>query len=535
MTVQHALPATIGPYSVLDRLGSGGMGVVYLARSPDGDLVAVKVMSPTWTVLPDFPERFHREVSAARRVARFCTAGVLDAALTEECAYLVTEYVAGPTLEELLKNQGPLRGSALESLAVGIAVALNAMHSAGVAHRDLKPSNVLLSPYGPKVIDFGIAQLAETTVSAPTGTVVGTPAYMAPEHARGEAAGPAADIFSWGTVMAHAGTGHPPFGRGTPHDVLYRVIYESPDLLGLDGPLRDLVEWAMAKDPAARPTAAGLLAALVGSPMTVESATRVAQRTWTHRTPLPPEPTGHDTAPPPGRPAAASGGSRHARTKVRRGWVLGAAVVLAVGGVTAGAWAVKPKPATGPLFQDDFRHRTGWAEATTTAGQTGYGPDGYRLVVRPGQGLVPTSPAATARLDDVSITATMRVTGAGGTGVWCRGVPPTLSTDRYDFILTSAGEVAIAKQQADGTSVELAPYRPIVQTGGDVTLSARCHDVPGGVQLDLAVDGSPVARAVDRTDAYGPGSVGLCGYSTTEQTTVDVRAFTVTSASAPGR
>ncbi|WP_326829535.1 serine/threonine protein kinase [Streptosporangium sp. NBC_01810] len=175
----------IGGYELMRELGRGGMGVVHLATTPAGGLAAVKVLHPQPARDPAFRRRFDREVTAARSVARFCTAPVLDAGIEKGVAYLVTEYVKGPDLAQAVREQGTLTGANLEALAVGIATALHAIHGAGVIHRDLKPSNVLLSPLGPRVIDFGIAQLVDNQ-SLTSQTIMGTPAFMAPEQVRGE-------------------------------------------------------------------------------------------------------------------------------------------------------------------------------------------------------------------------------------------------------------------------------------------------------------------------------------------------------------
>nr|WP_269128725.1 protein kinase [Nonomuraea sp. K271] len=249
-------PRQVGPYTLLGRLGEGGMGVVYLGRAPDGTRVAVKLIHARMDADPGFRRRFAREVSAAKRVARFCTAPVLDADVEGDVAYLVTEHVEGPSLGDVVRSSGPLKGSALDGLAASMAMALRAIHGAGVVHRDLKPSNVLLSQVGPKVIDFGIAQLADAEVSS---AIVGTPSYMSPEQVSGATIGPASDIFSWGCTVAFAAGGVPPFGSGSVPTVLLRVINETPDLRGLTGPLRELVVASLAKNPALRPTAQDLL------------------------------------------------------------------------------------------------------------------------------------------------------------------------------------------------------------------------------------------------------------------------------------
>ncbi|MFB9888485.1 glycoside hydrolase family 6 protein [Planobispora takensis] len=255
----------MGPYVLTGRLGQGGMGVVYLATDEAGDRVAVKVINWHLAGDPGFRRRFRREVAAAQRVARFCTAPVLAADVDGDLAYLVTEFVPGPSLQEAVADGGPLTGSSLDGLAAGVAVALRAIHGAGIVHRDLKPSNVLLSPVGPKVIDFGVARLVEGHSQA-SSAVVGTPAYMSPEQVGGAPATPASDVFAWGGVVAYAAVGRGPFDGGSVPAVLYRVTHAEPDLTGLRGPLLPLVTAALAKDPADRPTPQELLDALSAAP-----------------------------------------------------------------------------------------------------------------------------------------------------------------------------------------------------------------------------------------------------------------------------
>ncbi|TDD14934.1 serine/threonine-protein kinase, partial [Nonomuraea diastatica] len=279
----------IGGYALRRVLGQGGMGEVHLAATPTGGLAAVKLIHPALARDPAFRRRFEREVAAARRVARFCTAPVLDAGIDGEVAYLVTEYVKGPDLAQAVHDQGPLSGGNLEALAVGIATALSAIHGAGVIHRDLKPSNVLLSPLGPRVIDFGIAQLVDND-SLASQAILGTPAFMAPEQVRGEPLTPAADVFAWGGVIAFAGTGRLPFGGGAPGEVLYRIMQDGPGLDGLEEGIRGIVERALAKDPRLRPGAQALLAELVGGTR-LAAATEVVERTWTGTVPTGPSPT----------------------------------------------------------------------------------------------------------------------------------------------------------------------------------------------------------------------------------------------------
>jgi eukaryotic-like serine/threonine-protein kinase len=277
-------PTRVGGYRLLGRLGEGGMGSVYLALHPDGRTVAVKLIRVDRAGDDEFRRRFRGEVKRARQVPPFCTAEVLDADPDHDPPYLVVEYVDGPSLTAVVAERGPLTTGNLHGLAIGVATALTAIHGAGVIHRDLKPSNVLLPPGTPKVIDFGIARAAfGTDLVTDQGQVIGTVAYMAPERfdaAADATLTPAADVFAWGAVVAFAGTARTPFGGDTPEITAVRIMTQEPDLGGLEPPLRDLVAQALAKDPAARPTARELLDALLGggAPRPGEAAAEFASQ-----------------------------------------------------------------------------------------------------------------------------------------------------------------------------------------------------------------------------------------------------------------
>lgn len=256
-------PDAFGRYQVVGRLGRGGQGVVYRAVDEDGTVVAVKALHVDWAWDARLRERFAREVDAARRVASFCTAGILDADLTAQPPYLVSEYVPGPSLRQQITERGPRTAGELHRLAVGTVTALAAIHRAGVVHRDFKPDNVLLGPDGPRVIDFGVAHTG-TGASLTEGETIGTPAYMAPEQADAGVVGTAADMFSWAEVMIYAATGTPPFGDDTPMAVVARLFSDEPDTSALDEPLRGLCERCLCRDPASRPAAREVLLGLLG-------------------------------------------------------------------------------------------------------------------------------------------------------------------------------------------------------------------------------------------------------------------------------
>ncbi|MEU2513963.1 serine/threonine-protein kinase [Streptomyces syringium] len=252
-------PRQVGRYKVVARLGSGGMGQVYLAHSPGGRPVAVKVVRPDLAGDGDFRRRFAREVSAARRVNGAFTAGVVDADPDGCPAWLATVYVAGVPLGEAISGHGPWPAHSVRALGAGLAEALEAIHAAGVVHRDLKPSNVLLAADGPKVIDFGISVTGEASALTSTGMTIGTPGFMSPEQLTGRPVGPASDVFALGTVLAYAATGVGPFGTGTPHALHFRAVYEQPNLDPLPPDLRPVIAACLAKQPDQRPTVAALL------------------------------------------------------------------------------------------------------------------------------------------------------------------------------------------------------------------------------------------------------------------------------------
>ena len=262
-------PAAIGPYRLLGRLGTGGMGNVFLGQSPGGRLVAVKVIRPELADEPGFRVRFAREVAAARHVSGLFTALVVDADADAPVPWLATAYVAGPSLSEAVTEHGPLPVSSVLALAAGLAEGLGVIHQAGVVHRDLKPANVLLAHDGPRVIDFGISRAMETTMLTQTGTVVGSPGFMSPEQADGKVVGPPSDVFSLGAVLAFAATGEGPFGSGPTPALMYRVVNHEPDLASLPPQVRAVVARCLAKDPAARPTTDELLAELGGGQLAV--------------------------------------------------------------------------------------------------------------------------------------------------------------------------------------------------------------------------------------------------------------------------
>uniref|UniRef100_UPI000AD4A2EC serine/threonine-protein kinase n=1 Tax=Nonomuraea pusilla TaxID=46177 RepID=UPI000AD4A2EC len=307
----------VGPYRLLGRLGEGGMGTVFLARTPAGRFVAVKVVKAEFANQEGFAARFHAEVENARRVASFCTAQVLDNGDTGDGRpFMVTEFIQGTPLSAQIARHGALEPGPLHGVALGVAAALAAIHVAGLVHRDLKPANVILSLSGPRVIDFGISRaLDRETGFTLSGELLGSPGWWAPEQVRGLSVTPAADVFAWGCLVAYAGNGRHPFGRGDAVTLATRVLNERPDLGVLPAPLDSLVRRATSMDPARRPTAQELLLALVGSGAAAVSAdadppTIVATEMLTGWQPPrnvaeAPDVTAEFTTPPPGPPGGA--------------------------------------------------------------------------------------------------------------------------------------------------------------------------------------------------------------------------------------
>jgi predicted Ser/Thr protein kinase len=257
-------PRQVGGYRLLGRLGEGGQGVVFLAVGPAGSRAAVKLLPPTTD--PQVRSRFLKEVAAAQRVARFCTAQVLDAGIFERRPFIVSEYVNGPSLIEVVEQLGPRGGATLERIAIATLTALGAVHAAGMVHRDFKPANVLLGPDGPVLIDFGLATVPGMTTMGPSGqAAIGTPAFMAPEQLAGERVTAAADMWSWAVTMAFAGTGELPFKGESLTATAYAILHSEPHVGRLPGSLGSLVYRCLSKDPAARPSAHGALSELVAA------------------------------------------------------------------------------------------------------------------------------------------------------------------------------------------------------------------------------------------------------------------------------
>ncbi|MBL1067318.1 serine/threonine-protein kinase [Streptomyces sp. 7-21] len=254
MRLRREDPRVVGAFKLHRRLGAGGMGVVYLGSDRRGQRVALKVIRPELAGDAEFRSRFAREVSAARRIRGGCTARLVAADLEAERPWFATQYVPGPSLHDRVQQEGPL--SAAETAAIGAALAegLVAVHEAGVVHRDVKPSNILLSPKGPRIIDFGIAWSSGASTLTHVGTAVGSPGFLAPEQVRGQPVTAATDVFSLGATLVYASLGDSPFGQGSSEVMLYRVVHEEPELRGVPAALEPLLRACLAKAPGERPS-----------------------------------------------------------------------------------------------------------------------------------------------------------------------------------------------------------------------------------------------------------------------------------------
>jgi serine/threonine protein kinase len=330
-------PREVGVYRLLGRLGEGGQGVVFLAEGPTGSPAAVKLLPPTTD--PQVRSRFLKEVAAAQRVARFCTAQVLDAGIFERRPFIVSEYVSGPSLVEVVEQFGPRSGAALERIAVATLTALGAVHAAGMVHRDFKPANVLLGPDGPVVIDFGLAAVPGMTTVLSAEVAIGTPAFMAPEQLAGTRVTAAADMWSWAVTMTFAGTGELPFKGESLTAMAYAILHSEPHVGRLPEPLGWLVYRCLNKDAAGRPSARDVLGELVAAgvrfvgpmpPMLSALAADEEASSSQRASAVPPKPRhGSGDGLIGARPASGPRSARHGSRRIR--WRRRVPILLAVG------------------------------------------------------------------------------------------------------------------------------------------------------------------------------------------------------------
>ncbi|WP_316526326.1 serine/threonine-protein kinase [Kitasatospora brasiliensis] len=312
-------PRDVGGYRLFARLGAGGMGRVYLSYTPGGRPVALKVVRPEFAEDGEFRRRFAQEVSNAQRIHGLYTAQVIDSGgLDSDAPWLVTAYVPGPSLQQVVREHGALPARTVLLLMGGIAEALQAIHSVEVVHRDLKPANVLVAGDGPRVIDFGIARAADATALTGTGYRIGSPAFMSPEQAQGRPVTPATDVFALGALAAYVAGGTAPFGDGPDTAVLYRVVHEEPDLTAVPADLRELIQRCLAKSPEDRPKPAEIIQVARNHPevggqlrfgddwLPRQVNTEITRRSDLPKTPPTPLPAAPATSPstPPAMPAA---------------------------------------------------------------------------------------------------------------------------------------------------------------------------------------------------------------------------------------
>ncbi|MFF8438534.1 protein kinase domain-containing protein [Streptomyces bacillaris] len=482
-------PEYAGTYRLEACLGSGGMGVVHLARSASGLQLAVKVVHRPYAADPEFRARFRQEVAAARRVSGAFTAPVVDADPDAGRPWMATLYVPGPTLAEQVKRNGPLAPAELRRLTAGLAEALRDIHRAGVIHRDLKPSNVLLSDAGPKVIDFGISRPYDSDLRTETGKLIGSPPYMAPEQfQRPREVGPAADVFALGAVLVHAATGRGPFDSDSPYIVAYQVVHDEADLSGVPEDLAELVGRCLAKDPAARPTPDEVMAEL--RPPSYEAAAFIpAQRRAAAVT-----------------ATAVAGGEREGAedaTHVREGgvparrWgrgrsrgrlVVAAALLLLVAGVGAGGFALWGGGGGGAA-EAPGRMTEGKGRATESGAAEAFSP--WSTVLRTSGNATPVCSSAgvgAALYCAVDGTGTVRIDPADGRVLW---------SDRNTALRDASAPVVsggvVLSAGPDGKLRAYDPVKgtPVRETG--LSASPGSAFAAGSTLLVVADDGTVTA------------------------------------------
>ncbi|WP_217544698.1 protein kinase [Streptomyces sp. GbtcB6] len=531
-------PRSLGGYKLADRLGAGGMGIVYRGRSRSGREVAVKVVHAQYAEDPVFRARFRQEIESARRVSGAFTAPVLDADPDAATPWMATQYVPGPSLAARIRSQGALRVTELRPLALGLVEALRDIHRAGVVHRDLKPANVLIAEDGPRVIDFGISRAAENhNTLTETGQMVGTPPFMSPEQfTDARTVGPASDVFSLGALLVYCVTGRGPFDADSPYLTGYRVVHNQPVLDGVTGPLRTVLERCLAKDPADRPGLDDLAREFAAALPEPESA---EPQTMTLR--LPSARPGHAPAPQVTTPPVTG---RRPRRRTPR-LLLAAAVVTALaltGYSLLGPWNGDSEARTGSSASPGSRWGTlptGWKPWQTTVSATaehgvkkapGYEGDTSPSCVSDGSSvycggtsLLPTRVDATTGRTlwrsgiapagvpaDRFITTVLGVDGglvlvelqitdggglgkaqsvlaldaAGGTEVWSHAV-------RTDSLGSAYGDGVTLTQEGDGSTVT-------VRSASDGTVRGTVPVPAGYLCSPLAADGYPYVECSDQ-------------------------------------
>ncbi|MFE3647597.1 PQQ-binding-like beta-propeller repeat protein [Streptomyces sp. NPDC059152] len=504
MSLRGGDPAEIGGYPLEARLGSGGMGTVFLARTSSGRPVAIKLIHPQFAADDEFRIRFRQEVAAARRVSGAFTAAVVDAAPEAEQPWMATTYIQGHTLARRITTKGPLSGAELRRLAIGLAEALRDIHRVGVIHRDLKPANVVLSPEGPRVIDFGISRAVDQQTLTVTGRVIGTPPFMSPEQLQApRGVGPRSDVFSLGTLLAYAATGHGPFDADSPYIAAYQVVHEEPSLDDVPVPLRTVVESCLAKEPDARPSADELLVLLrdlpadlgqadvggVGAGRTRDMITQhhfappatPAPATAAPATPPPatPAPVAPAPAAPTTTPADPDTGSTDTPIgrRLPRRWrpVLAAAVVVAVAAIGGGVAA---------LTTGGFGGNSGGDMGNGPAAQGAALPDGFKPwheTVPGGRPDIPDELRCVAHGDALfcgggSVVAT-RIRAKDGSRVWTAKSPGVPANGMY---LVGATDDTVLGYRFAAQDAPQGPPSEVVAI--DANTGRELWSVPSGTQ-----------------------------------------------------
>jgi len=454
------LPEYAGHYRLDSCLGSGGMGVVHLARSTSGMKLAVKVVHAEFARDPEFRGRFRQEVAAARRVSGAFTASVVDADPDAERPWMATLFIPGPTLSDEVKRNGPMDPAQLRRLMAGLAEALRDIHRVGVVHRDLKPSNVLLAEDGPKVIDFGISRPKDSELRTETGKLIGTPPFMAPEQfRRPREVGPAADVFALGSVLVHAATGRGPFDSDSPYVVAYQVVHDEPDLTGVPGNLAPLIVRCLAKEPEDRPTPDELMRELRSVAASYDTQAFIpAQRTGD-----PPRPEAREAAP-------------RARRRPGRKVVLAAvAFVLVVAGAVAAVPLLggsDPAPENGDTPTATGSGFAAW-EAKPVSGGTGAAQCSYGT-----RQLVCKRPGAVFALDPSDGTLLWRHSVATSSG----SRPPALGGGLVQPLVEESQQLE-ALDPASGTArwQRKMPVHNAMQAAGGMLLFTAADGTVTGV------------------------------------------------------